>query len=134
MELNILYIVAADLLLAIHTLIATLVLFGLVLIVIGKINNWEWVRNLWLRLLHLVAIAFIAFQSWLERVCPLTTWEMAMRQRGGDATYSGAFIAHWLEGILYIQAPQWMFSIAYTVFGLLVVISWIWVRPRPFRR
>ena len=34
--------------------------------------------------------------AWIGMICPLTTWEMALRAKAGDATYSGSFIAHWL--------------------------------------
>ena len=73
-------------------------------------------------------------QSWLGVVCPLTTWEMALRRRAGDETYSGTFISHWLDALLYYEAPEWVFIGAYTAFALIVVVGWFWVRPRPFRR
>jgi len=59
---------------------------------------------------------------------------MALRSRGGDAVYSGGFIAHWMETLLYYEAPLWAFTVCYTAFGLLVVASWIIVRPRPLAR
>ena len=71
-------------------------------------------------------------QAWLGRICPLTTWEMALRERAGEAAYRGAFIAHWLQSLLYHDAPMWVFALAYTLFALLVAASWVWVRPRPF--
>ncbi|MCP4299138.1 MAG: DUF2784 domain-containing protein, partial [Gammaproteobacteria bacterium] len=70
--------------------------------------------------------------SWLGVICPLTTWEMVLRERAGAATYSGTFISHWLETILYYQAPAWVFTVCYTVFAAVVVASWFWVRPRRF--
>lgn len=124
------YILAADLLLLLHVLFVGFVVFGLVLIVAGKLRGWSWVRNPWFRIAHLAAIAVVATQAWFGVVCPLTTWEMALRGRGGDATYSGAFVAHWLEAILYYQAPNWVFAVCYTLFGLAVLASWFWVRPR----
>ena len=35
----------------------------------------------------------------------------------------------WLDSILYYQAPAWVFMLCYTLFGLLVLVSWFWVRP-----
>jgi hypothetical protein len=46
--------------------------------------------------------------------------------------YAGSFVAHWLESVLYYQAPGWVFAVAYTVFAALVLASWFWVPPRPF--
>ena len=75
----------------------------------------------------------VTLQSWFGVICPLTTWEMALRRRAGDATYAGEFIAHWLEQILYYRAPPWVFVVCYTIFAALVVASWFWVRPRPLK-
>ncbi len=124
----------ADLVLLLHVLFVGFVVFGLLLVVLGKPLGWSWVRNPYFRSIHLVAIVIVAAQAWLGVVCPLTTIEMALRERGGGATYEGAFIAHWLESILYYQAPGWVFAVAYSLFGLLVVASWFWVRPRSFRK
>jgi hypothetical protein len=60
----------------------------------------------------------------------LTAVETVLRRRAGDATYAGSFIAHWMEELLYFDAPVWVFTVAYTLFGLIVVASWWWVRPR----
>ena len=124
-----LYRLAADGILFVHVAFVAFVVFGLVLILLGKLMSWAWVRNPWFRWAHLACIGFVVVQSWLGQICPLTQWEMALRSRAGDAVYSGAFIAHWLESILYYQAPAWVFVVAYTAFGLLVVLSWFWVRP-----
>ena len=128
------YRVAADLLLLVHTLFVVFVVLGLLLILAGRSLGWSWVRNPWFRLAHLAAIGVVVSQAWLGIVCPLTTWEMALREKAGDALYSGAFVAHWLEELLYYQAPPSVFTVAYTVFAALVVLSWFWVRPRPFGR
>jgi hypothetical protein len=127
-----LLLLAADALLFGHVLFVTFVVLGLVLIFAGKFRNWGWVRNPGFRITHLAAIGVVTLQSWFGMICPLTTWEMALRERAGDATYSGAFISHWLDAILYYQAPAWVFAVCYTVFAGIVVASWFWVRPRRF--
>lgn len=127
------YLIAADLLLLTHVLFVAFVVIGLVLILVGKFRHWSWVRNPWFRLAHVGSIGIVVLQSWLGVICPLTTWEMALRARAGDTVYAGSFIAHWLEAILYYQAPPWVFVVAYTTFGALVVISWFWIPPRRFR-
>ncbi len=133
MEDGLPYLIAADLLLLVHVLFVVFVIAGLVLILVGGAARWGWVRNPWFRLAHLVAIGVVVLQAWLGRICPLTIWEMALRERAGDVTYEGSFIAHWLNALLYYNAPAWVFTVAYTAFGLLVLLSWFWVRPRPFR-
>lgn len=123
----------ADAILLVHVLFVGFVIIGLLLILLGKPLSWSWVRNPWFRLLHLAGIAVVVLQAWAGIICPLTTWEMAFRAKAGDAVYSGTFISHWLETILYYRAPAWVFIVCYSIFGLGVVASWFWVRPRAFR-
>jgi hypothetical protein len=125
-----LHLLAADGLLLLHTLFVGFIVTGLVLVLAGGALGWNWVRNPWFRLAHGLGIAFVVVQAWLGQVCPLTTWEMALRAKAGAATYPGAFIAHWLETLLYYRAPAWVFILAYTVFGALVLLAWWLVPPR----
>jgi hypothetical protein len=127
---RIIYLITADALLLIHALFVGFVIFGLILILIGKWRGWNWVSHFWFRLVHLLAIAIVVLQSWLGVICPLTIWEMNLRTIAGDQTYTGTFIAHWLGQLLYYRAPAWVFVLLYTAFGALVVASWFWVRPR----
>ena len=132
MNLPALFTLAADAILLLHVLVVIFIVFGLVLIFVGNVFSWPWVRNPWFRLLHLIAICVVVLLSWLNLICPLTSIEMALRTQAGDITYTGSFISHWLESILYYQAPPWVFVVSYTIFGALVVMSWFLVRPRAF--
>lgn len=120
----------ADLLLLFHTLLVAFVIFGLVATLVGYFRQWNWVRNLWFRLSHLVVIGIVVLQAWLGMLCPLTIWEMELRAKAGQGGYEGSFIQHWLETILYYNAPDWVFILVYTLFGALVLASWFVVRPR----
>jgi hypothetical protein len=124
--------IAADLILFIHVLFVAFVILGMVLILLGRLRAWTWVRNPWFRAAHLAGIGIVVLQSWFGVICPLTTWEMALREKAGAATYSGGFIAYWLESLLFVQAPGWVFALCYSLFGALVAASWFWVRPRRF--
>ena len=124
-----LLLILADALLLIHVLFVGFVVLGLVAIYLGFFLHWHWVRNRWFRILHLMAIAIVVLQAWLGMICPLTTWEMALREQAGAAVYAGSFIQHWLHKLLYWQAPDWVFIVVYTVFGALVLASWFIVRP-----
>ena len=124
-----LYSLAADVLLVLHVLFVIFVVAGLLLIFIGKVRKWKWVRSAWFRTIHLVGIGIVVVQAWLGVICPLTIWEMALREKAGGAVYAGSFISHWLSTLLYYQAPEWVFALVYTMFGAIVILSWIWVRP-----
>ena len=122
----------ADALLVLHILYVAFVVVGLILIYIGKFVGWRWVCNPWFRLLHLLAISYVAVQSWFGLVCPLTEWEMAWRAQAGEAVYEQSFIAYWLHKVLFYQAPEWVFMVVYSLFAGCVLLSWFWVRPRSF--
>lgn len=126
------YLLVADMLLITHVLFVAFVIGGLLVVIAGGLLSWSWVRNPWFRLAHLLSIAVVVVQSWVGVICPLTTWEMAVRARAQGATYGGTFISHWLEKLLYYQLPEWVFVVAYSAFGALVLLTWYCVRPRPF--
>lgn len=121
---------AADAVLLVHALFVGFVVFGLVLVLIGGVFSWSWVRNFWFRAAHLAAIGIVVLQAWGGIVCPLTTLEATLRAHAGDITYTGSFVAYWLDRLLYYQAPAWVFILAYTLFAGAVIASWFWVRPR----
>jgi hypothetical protein len=131
MESKVVYLLAADALLFVHVFFVAFVVLGLLLVLAGGLFSWEWVRNRRFRFAHLIAIGVVVLQSWFGMICPLTTWEMALREKAGDTVYSGTFVSHWLDTILYYNAPPWVFVVCYTIFGLLVIASWFWVRPNP---
>lgn len=120
----------ADTILIVHVLFVAFVVFGLIAVYVGYFLNWQWVRNRVFRIIHLCAIGYVVGQAWLGAVCPLTTWEMALRAEAGAATYSGSFIQYWLHSLLYFTLPEWVFVLVYTLFGSLVLASWFVVRPR----
>lgn len=73
-------------------------------------------------------------ETWLGMLCPLTTLEIWLRARAGVAGYGGGFIEHWLQRVLYYEAPWWVFAVGYSLFGLLVVATWVRFPPDSPRR
>lgn len=124
------YSLVADLVLITHALYVIFIVGGLLLVIIGGGVGWKWIRNFWFRLIHLIAIGVVSLQSWLEILCPLTTLEIYLREKAGQTTYQETFIAHWLHKILFYEAPMWVFSVCYTLFGLAVILTWIYIPPR----
>lgn len=128
------YHLLADGVLALHVALVVFVVGGLVLVIFGNLRQWRWVNNLWFRLVHLGAIASVVLEAWLGFDCPLTTLEMWLRARAGAIPYGGGFIEHWLSRILFYDASPWVFSIAYSVFGLLVLATRFYFPPAAGRR
>lgn len=123
----------ADLVLLLHGALVLFVLAGLPLIAGGNLAGWRWVNHWWFRLAHLLAILIVVAESWLGIACPLTTLEIWLRSRAGQAAPVDSFIGYWLQRLLYYHFPPWVFVTAYTVFGLLVLLAW-WRFPPSSRR
>ena len=127
------YSLLADAVLTLHVGVVAFVVVGLALIVVGNLRRWRWVNALGFRLAHLVAIGVVVAEGWLGVTCPLTTLEMWLRAQDGAETYGGSFIEHWLQRLLYYEAPAWVFALGYSLFGLLVLAAW-WLFPPTTRR
>ncbi len=127
--MNINYAFLADAVLLLHVLIVAFIVTGLILILLGGLLGWHWIRNFWFRLTHLAAIGIVVAQAWLGRLCPLTIVEAWLRQQAGLETYEETFIQYWLQRVLYYDFPLWVFAIAYSVFGLFVLLAWMKFPP-----
>ena len=129
-----LYRLLADLVLIVHASLVAFVIFGLILVIVGWAMKWSWVRNFWFRAGHLLAIGIVVAQAWCGVSCPLTILENRLRVAGGEEPYSDqGCIAFWLHRFIFFEAPDWVFTVAYTAFGLLVIgglllcpPSWPW--------
>jgi len=121
---------AANGVLVLHVSYVAFVVLGLLLILLGGVLRWRWVRNLWFRGVHLLAIAIVVFEAWLGITCPLTTWENHLRTQAGQQTYEGDWIAIWLHRVLFFELPPWVFTYGYSLFGLLVVLACVLFPPR----
>lgn len=125
------YSFLADAILVIHALIVFFNLGALPAIWIGHFRRWSFARNFWFRLVHLALIAFIAAESALGAICPLTTWEDQLRLKAGlDPRYHGSFVQHWVHWLIFYNVDQRIFAIGYGVFFALVLLTLFAVKPR----
>ena len=123
------YSILALFVLLVHVTFVLFAVLTLPCIFLGELLNWRWVRLFWLRVLHLAGVFIVAAQAWVGVICPLTSLEMWLREQGEIATYSGSFIEHWLRIFLYWELPSWVFFFAYSLFALLVLITWFIFPP-----
>jgi hypothetical protein len=119
----------ADIIAVIHLGYVVFVILGFVLILMGIALRWNWVRNLWFRTAHLVAIAGVALEALLGMNCPLTVLEFSLRYGVPPSDRRVSFVGDIIDSILYYDAPAWLFTIIYVGFALLVAITFIMAPP-----
>ncbi len=124
------YRLAADAVVLVHFSYVAFVVVGLAAILMGLVGRWGWVRNVWFRSLHLLAILIVAAEAACGIPCPLTTWEQDLRTLAGDTAYQGGFIADWIHRVLFYEFPTWVFTLCYVLFGLVVLATFVFAPPR----
>ena len=86
-----LYLRLADLVLVVHLAFVVFVVAGGLLVL--RRPSLAWV--------HVPAAAWGILIEYAGWICPLTPLEVALRQRGGGAGYTGGFIEHYVTAVLY---------------------------------
>jgi len=126
------YNLLADMVAVLHLSFVLFVVVGQILILAGWRLCWDWTQNLTFRIVHLVCIAIVVLQGWFGMICPLTTLEYRLRELGGTVAdeRGRSFIGYWVNQILFYRAPMWVFALCYSLFGFLVVATFIWYPPR----
>lgn len=117
----------ADLVLVVHFAIVLFIVGGLISVWTGAALGWPWVRNPWFRYLHLAAIAYVAAEALLGVACPLTVWEDVLR---GGGMRADSFVGRWVRRLLFYDAPEWAFTLAYLAWALATLATLRLVPPR----
>jgi Protein of Unknown function (DUF2784) len=101
----------ADALVLVHFTFTAFVIFGGFL-------TWRWPRA---ALLHLPALLWGCWVELSGAICPLTPLENQLRALGGEAGYSGGFLAHYLLAVLYPPGLTW--RVQWLLAGVLLAIN-----------
>jgi hypothetical protein len=127
------YIVLANLVTVLHIGYVSFVVLGLLAIWLGGPLRWGWVRNRWFRAIHMLAIAIVAAETIIGMTCPLSIWEIELRELGGQHPQGGDFIANmcrpWM-GLDDVPDTHWAFKVMYIGFGVVVLGTLFLVPPR----
>ena len=120
-----------DAILILHGIIVLFNVGALPVIWLGYFRGWRFVRNFSFRMAHLLLIGFVAAESLLGAICPLTAWEDALRLRAGaDPRYQGGYVAHWLHRLIFYDLGEEVFTVGYGLFFAAVLLTLVWVKPR----
>jgi len=120
----------ADLLALIHFGWVIFIVFGLFVIILGGVLRWRFIRNFWLRAIHLAMILIVVLEEIFEIPCPLTIWEYELRIASGQLYVTDMpFIPRLIHQLIFFDFPPIVFTVAYFLFGLAVLISWPLVPP-----
>lgn len=119
-----LYRVAADALVVAHFGFICFVILGGLLAI-----RWNWVI-----LFHLPAVLWgmlIEFYGW---ICPLTPWEIQLRESAGQQGYEGGFIEHYLLAVMYPDGltRNVQIGLGLIVFGINASV-YLWMIKRGLR-
>jgi len=122
--------VLADIVAVLHGAYAASIVVILLLVLLGYVMKWEWIRNPWFRSIHLVMIAVVVAQSWVGIICPLTTLEAFLRRRAGQGFDDGSVVTQVIHAFLFYHAPWWVFTLCYSLCGILVGATFVLIPPR----
>jgi hypothetical protein len=123
-------LLAAQAIFWVHIGIIAFNVFGLIVIPLGVWRGWAFVRVLWWRLLHLVALLIVALQAVLGRACFLTIWESDLAARAGETSSNLPLIQGWITRLVFWPLPIWAFAVFYVAIALYVIALWVIVPPR----
>ncbi len=107
------YRLAADAVVLLHFGYAIFVVAGGLLVF-----RWRWIA-----LLHLPAVAWGVLLEFFGWMCPLTPLEFRLRAAGGQAGYSGGFVEHYIQPVLYSVESYMPMQIAIGSFIILINLA-----------
>ena len=119
----------ADTVLIVHVGVAAFLVAGQLAIIAGGIFRTRWVRDPWFRVVHLGLIVFIAGQSILGLICPLTHLEQYLRTLARQPSSHQTITEAWFSHLLFFDAPSWVFIAAHSVAAVVILATWFAVPP-----
>lgn len=102
------------------------VIGGTFYIWVGAWRHWPGIRAPLFRYSHLGVMLFVAIEAVMGLVCPLTRWEDQLR---GELPRVG-FVARWVGRLIYYDLPGWVFTTAYVLLAVALIVTLVWLPPR----
>jgi len=122
--MGLIYTIAADVVVAVH--------FVWILFLIG--GAWIGRRVRWVMWMHLAALGYSVLLQTFHWICPLTYLELWLWNRTPAGSYSGSFIAHYLEKLIYMDIPRGLvfaLTVAVIIVSAVVYLGAVFKTPTP---
>ena len=118
-------IIFFEIVLFFHFFIFLFITFSFFLIPFGYFKKWEWVKNKYYRLIHLVLMGIILIETILGFMCPLTILENFLRNNI-EVDNNLTQIIH---QIMYWNLPNYQFIILYILSFSYLIFLWFFFKP-----
>ena len=115
----------SEIVLLFHFCIFLFMILSFFLIPLGYYQKWEWVKNRYYRLIHLVLMGIIFIETILGFMCPLTILENFLRN---DKEINNK-ITQIIHQIMYWDLPSYQFIILYLLSLLYLIFLWCFFKP-----
>jgi hypothetical protein len=120
----------ADMIAATHIAYFVYVVGGSAVILAGFLQRWQWVRNPWFRLSHLVAVYIVVFENVFNVACPLNTAEWQLRAASQSTVEASSGVGGVLDQLLFHTIPGNVLNQMYSMLAVLLLIALVLFPPR----
>ena len=120
--MNILF---SEIVLLFHFCVFLFMVLSFFLIPYGYYQKWEWVKNRYYRLIHLILMGIIFIEAILGFMCPLTILENFLRN---DIEINNK-ITQIIHQVMYWDLPTNQFIILYLLSLLYLIFLWFFFKP-----
>lgn len=108
--------------------VVVLHLFFILFVVLGGIMTLVRPKVIWV---HIPCVLWAIIIELTGIICPLTPLENELRSRAGQGMYSGDFVIHYIEPMIYLEGLTRQLQILLGVMVALVnMIMYIWIYYR----
>ena len=115
----------SEIVLLFHFCIFLFMVLSFFLIPLGYYQKWEWVKNRYYRLIHLILMGIIFIETILGFMCPLTILENFLRNN----IRINNKITQIIHQIMYWDLPTYQFIILYLLSLLYLIFLWCFFKP-----
>ncbi len=119
----------ANLILIFHFMYVLFIVAGLLIIYLGYLMKWKFIKNPIFRWMHLSAMGIVIIELLFGIFCPLTEWEAELRGAQTISSYSSGFVPYWVHRLLFYNWSAWIFSLVYISIFILIIVAMLIIPP-----